>query len=181
MSPAGLNSWEGDCVRLRAPRIDDWETYDSDGADSESARRNWEIPFPRSPEGTRKWLENLIAAPASGDNRFLAIETLVGEIVGSISSSECHRTNGTFRFGLGIFRAQRRKGYARDAIRVLLRYFFDELGSGQGGRQPDPRSWHLGRRRDLCGVGHGLGRVVHAQRVRTRSRRTTETARCVAA
>jgi len=41
MSPAGLNSWEGDCVRLRAPRIDDWETYDSDGADSESARRNW--------------------------------------------------------------------------------------------------------------------------------------------
>ena len=128
MGASGLNIWEGECVRLRALRVEDSERYHLDGADSESDRLSWEIHFPRSPEGTRKWLEDLIARPTNDDNRFFAIETLDRELVGAINSHSCHRVNATFSYGLSIFRAHRRKGYARDAIRILLRYFFDEIG-----------------------------------------------------
>ena len=101
MSLKGNNSWEGDCVRLRAPRIDDWEIYDRDDVDSDSARRNWEIPFPRSPEGTRKWLARTLPPDftiwSSPPPRRVRVARAEGDaendlIVNSISGSSSGRT-----------------------------------------------------------------------------------------
>jgi RimJ/RimL family protein N-acetyltransferase len=122
------NMWRGKLVRLRAVSVADWEPFWLDQVDSEAARASHQVPFPRSPEATRKWLEEHALREPADDAMIFAIETHAGELVGSINTVSCHRRNGTFRYGVGIFRRHWRHGYARDAIRILLRYFFDELG-----------------------------------------------------
>lgn len=44
-----------------------------------------------------------------------------------MSTSSCDRRHGTFKYGVAIFRGHWRNGYASDAIRILLRYYFEEL------------------------------------------------------
>ena len=50
-----------------------------------------------------------------------------GELVGSISTDKSDPQNGTFSYGVSIFRVYWKKGYASDAIKIVLRYFFHEL------------------------------------------------------
>lgn len=57
----------------------------------------------------------------------LAIETLDGELVGTISSHHCDPRNGNFQYGVAIFRDYHRRGYASEAVTIFLRYFFQEL------------------------------------------------------
>lgn len=120
--------WRGKLVRLRAVSVADWEPFWVDQFDSEAARASHQVPFPRSPEATRKWLEEHALREPADDSMIFAIETHDGELVGTINTVSCDRRNGTFRYGIGIFRRHWRRGYARDAIRIVLRYFFDELG-----------------------------------------------------
>ncbi len=121
------NLWQGEQVRLRAVEPGDWEAYHRSNLDTEAARRHSEIPFPRSTEGQKKWAHELSLAEPKDDSYRLVIETRAGEIVGMISTAFCDRRNGTFQYGLGIFSEHRRKGYATDAIRLVLNYFFNEL------------------------------------------------------
>lgn len=121
------NSWVGSKVRLRSIVATDWQEFHQNDQDSECARLCDAIYFPRSEDGTRAWAERTAAQVAEGDNIFLAIETLDGQLVGSITANNCDRRHGTFRYGVAIFRSEWRKGYAADAIRILLRYYFEEL------------------------------------------------------
>ena len=47
--------------------------------------------------------------------------------VGAIDTHTCDPRNGTFQYGVTIRREHARKGYASEAIRLVLRYFFHEL------------------------------------------------------
>jgi RimJ/RimL family protein N-acetyltransferase len=47
--------------------------------------------------------------------------------VGIINTFECSRRHGTFKYGLSIDRRHWGKGYAREAIAIVLRYYFREL------------------------------------------------------
>ena len=120
------NAFEGERVRLRAVTGEDWERFHADAEDTESARLNEMIRLPRSPEAARRWAEEL-SQKSDGENRVLAIESREGQLVGSISVGETDARHGTFRYGLGIFREARRRGYASEAIRLLLRFYFNEL------------------------------------------------------
>ncbi len=115
-------------MRLRAVQVSDWETFHENRHDSESQRRGWRIPFPRSPEAARRWAEDLALRDPATDSFFFAIENLEGALVGSINSHDCDARQGTFSIGIGVFRQYWRKGYAGDAIQIMLRYFFQELG-----------------------------------------------------
>jgi RimJ/RimL family protein N-acetyltransferase len=64
--------------------------------------------------------------PPQGDNFDFVIETLDGVLVGGVDSHECNPRNGTFMFGIAIFPQQRGKGYASEAIRLMLHYYFSE-------------------------------------------------------
>ena len=86
-----------------------------------------QVEIPRSPEGARRWAEALSLARPENDNFSFSIETLDGVLVGSTNTNECDRRHDTFKYGIGIFREHWRKGYASDAIRLLLGYYFDEL------------------------------------------------------
>src|SRR5690606_15300495 len=50
-----------------------------------------------------------------------------GTQVGVIGAHHTDRRNGTFMYGLAIREEFQRKGYATEAILLLMRYFFDEL------------------------------------------------------
>jgi RimJ/RimL family protein N-acetyltransferase len=121
-----LNIWEGEKVRLRAVKADDWELFYENDQDTEAARHSWRIPLPRSPEAAWQWADRLAHSDTDDDNAFRAIESLKGELVGAINTHSCNLRNGTFSYGIGIFRSHWQHGYARDTIRILLRYFFLE-------------------------------------------------------
>jgi RimJ/RimL family protein N-acetyltransferase len=121
------NLFRGDLVRLRAHEVDDWEVFWSHDTDTELARAGWWITPPQSAEATKKWNEEQALNREQHDRSFV-IETPSGEIAGSLSTNRTDQRSGTFGYGLGIFAEHRQRGYATDAIRVLLRYYFGELG-----------------------------------------------------
>jgi RimJ/RimL family protein N-acetyltransferase len=121
--------WEGASVRLRAPESSDWEQFLrwSDDADMMGALDD--LQFPQSKDYAKSWAQKIANERPQNDEFFFVIETLVEhEIVGSINSHHCDRRNGTFMYGIAIGEGERRRGYASDAIIMLLRFFFMELG-----------------------------------------------------
>lgn len=55
------------------------------------------------------------------------IESKTGERAGSIVTHTCNPRNGTFSYALDIAAGARRKGYAAEAVSLVLRYYFEEL------------------------------------------------------
>jgi RimJ/RimL family protein N-acetyltransferase len=127
MDVSGGNIFEGRLVRLRGVEPEDWETLFAWNQDTEAERHMYFIPFPTSKEEVRQWVAKQALQRGEDDTFFFVIETLAGEFVGSISTALCDRRNGTFSYGVGVLPPHRRKGYASEAIALLLAYFFGEL------------------------------------------------------
>lgn len=121
------NIWQGERVRLRAIELEDWEIFNQWDLDSETARDCYHIPFPKSQEAARKWAHELSLAEPQNDVFRFVIENLAGEVVGTLNTHGCDARNGTFRYGLAIRSEYQRQGYASEAIRLVLHYFFQEL------------------------------------------------------
>jgi RimJ/RimL family protein N-acetyltransferase len=121
------NFWQGSRVRLRAVEPEDWKIFNQWDLDTETARDCYWIPFPKSQEAARKWALDLSLTAPEGDVFRFVIENLEGELVGTINTHDCVPRNGTFSYGLAIRREYQRQGYASEAIRLVLRYFFQEL------------------------------------------------------
>jgi len=122
------NIWQGKIVRLRAIEPEDWEFFHTWNLDSETARRCYFVPFPSGKERDRRWAADLAVKESENDEFNLAIENQAGELVGIINTHDCSSRNGTFSYGLAVRDGHRRKGYASEAILLVLRYFFLELG-----------------------------------------------------
>jgi RimJ/RimL family protein N-acetyltransferase len=121
------NIWQGELVRLRAVEPEDWTVFSQWDLDSDMARECYWVPFPKSHEAARKHaLDSSLEAPKD-DNFNMVIENEKGEFVGVINPHECDSRNGTFKYGLAIRREYQRRGYASETIRLVLRYFFEEL------------------------------------------------------
>ena len=121
------NIWQGERVRLRAVEPEDWKVFNQWDLDTETARDCYWIPFPKSQEAARKWALDLSLEAPKGDVFRFVIENLEGEFVGTINTHDCVPRNGTFSYGLAIRREYQRQGYASEAIRLVLSYFFIEL------------------------------------------------------
>lgn len=119
--------WEGKRVRLRTVEPSDWETFAAWNLDTDGQRRCDQVHFPRSTAAARRWAEEEANRAPDGDQFRFAIETLDSILVGSVNTFACDPRNGTFKLGLGIGREHQRRGYASDAIRLVLRYMFGEL------------------------------------------------------
>jgi RimJ/RimL family protein N-acetyltransferase len=121
------NIFEGKLVRLRAVEPSDWENHAQWDRDTEMSRHLYEIPFPQSTTSTKQWAERESQRKETpSDNYHFQIETLDGVQVGSIASHDCDLRNGTFSYGLATIAQYQRKGYASEATRLLLHYFFQE-------------------------------------------------------
>jgi RimJ/RimL family protein N-acetyltransferase len=119
--------WQGERVRLRPLRIEDAEQSFITSLDSPSRQlMQLGIELPTSVEILRSSLEKYVGCKDADGVIVFVIETHEGVDVGGISLHSRDRKNGTFSFGIGIDREHRSKGYAADAVRILLRYGFWE-------------------------------------------------------
>ncbi|HUP27629.1 MAG TPA: GNAT family N-acetyltransferase [Chloroflexia bacterium] len=121
------NYWEGKLVRLRAVEPSDWETHFEWNQDADTWRGLDRIHFPASREYARQWAEGASRKGPDGHNFHLEIESLTGQLVGSIATFDTNERNGTFYYSIAVAPQHQRKGYASEAIKLLLRYFFEEL------------------------------------------------------
>lgn len=121
-----MNYWQGKLIRLRALETADAAIFFAWNQDSDMTRHiDWLWP-PASLASQQRWVERATTQEPS-DVLFLVMESLNGEVVGMISTHECDRRCGTFSYGVAVRAEHQRKGYAREAIQMLLRYYFQEL------------------------------------------------------
>jgi len=119
--------WQGRKVRLRPLRMDDAEAMFIARLDSPSrAHLQLGVELPTSVEALRSALEKWLDCRESGGATLFSIETHAGEYVGGVSLHSVDPKNGVFSFGVVIDEPHRHRGYATDAVRILLRYGFGE-------------------------------------------------------
>ena len=121
------NIWQGETIRLRALEPSDADAFFEWDLDTEMARFLYRVPFPQSREEVRRWTREGSTKAPENDEVSWVIETLDGVMVGSINTHRCERRYGTFQYGVAVMREHWRKGYASEAIKLVLRYYFGEL------------------------------------------------------
>ncbi len=123
-----LNFWQTDKLRLRAVEPEDWHIFAEWDLDSETARLDDRIHFPPSSEQQKKKAMDMANSHEENDVYTWMMENPDGEVVGIIMTLAADRRNGTFGYGLAVRREHWGKGYAGEAVRLVLKYYFDELG-----------------------------------------------------
>jgi RimJ/RimL family protein N-acetyltransferase len=122
-----MNYWESDLIRLRGLEAEDAATLHAWNSDSETARGLSFIQPPSSLTSVKDWVAERIKQGAADDEIYCVIENKAGEFVGMINSHHCNRRVGVFQYGVAVRAEHRRHGYASEAVRMLVRYFFEEL------------------------------------------------------
>ncbi|UQI45551.1 GNAT family N-acetyltransferase [Streptomyces sp. HU2014] len=117
--------WTGERIRLRGIEPDDWSAFMRFAADEE---RLGDLPHPpRSAEGYRAWAKAQAVTKTDGDCFQLVIEAVgTGEAVGAVGSHHADPRAGWFEYGVTIGADHRQKGYAAEAVVLLLRFMFAE-------------------------------------------------------
>ena len=83
--------------------------------------------FPYSYESTKRWVENINCN--NDRDQCYAISTLSGDILGTVNLSNIDWKNRSATYGIMLGEVNSRgKGYAKEAMGLLLSYAFDELG-----------------------------------------------------
>ncbi len=122
--------WVGVLVRLRAFEASDAAAYSGWNYDSEQQRALDFIPLPRSQQADREWIDRETRRERHDDDDFrFVIENMDHQVVGDLTVHHADLRTGTFSYGISIARPHRRRGYAREAIQLILRYYFDELAT----------------------------------------------------
>lgn len=122
-----MNYWEGKKVRLRGLEPEDVDFFYNWNLETETQRNLAWIWFPTTKTSQIEWIKKESINKGESDEFFFVIENKAGKQVGSISSNTVNKIDGTFRYGIGIIESARQKGYAKEAIIILLNYFFNEL------------------------------------------------------
>ncbi|MCB0335647.1 MAG: GNAT family N-acetyltransferase [Bdellovibrionales bacterium] len=119
--------WKTDKIRLRAIEPADAELFFRWNQDSERARNINFLPAPSSLEAVKSWTQEMSKKGGDRSPHHLIIENSDNIAVGGIATLKCDEVNGTFSIGFDISSDHRRKGYAEEAVNLVLRYYFNEL------------------------------------------------------
>jgi len=118
--------WQGKKVRLRPKAEGDWQLDLHEWTDTESMRMlDATVHPPTCEEREKKRNEERMNRPPE-QGLVCSIETLEGQLVGSIALNWTHQRDGRFHFSMRIGREYRRMGYGEEALRIVLRYAFYE-------------------------------------------------------
>lgn len=123
--------WQGQKIRLRPLREDDWEVMWAERRDSEAVRMfEPGIQLPVSEAQMQAWVQESAGKPLDHEgvaDLSFVVETLEGEPAGFAAIHERNAQAGTFHLAARIYRRFWRRGYAREALTLLMRYGFYEL------------------------------------------------------
>ena len=122
-----MNFWQGKNIRLRAIEPSDAEYFAKWNLDSERSAHLAFVWPPTSASSMMAWASDQSKRKLENDTFFWVIENMFGEPVGSISTHDCNPRDGTFSYGVDVAAEHRRKGYASEAIKIVLKYYFEEL------------------------------------------------------
>lgn len=122
-----MNYWEGEKIRLRSLEPEDYHFFYQWNLDTNTQKNLAWIWFPTSIVNIKNWIKKEVEKDPTNEDHFFVIETLAGKPIGSINANNISKNDGSFRYGLGIIESERKKGYATDAIRIFLNYYFNEL------------------------------------------------------
>ena len=118
--------WQGESTRLRPWRLEDAELRFAASLDSPTRQMHQDgVELPTSVELQQEWLEKASGCKDDDMIRF-AMENLESVTVGWVTLHSRNQKNGTFGFGVAVYRDYRGHGYAVDAVRMLLKYGFWE-------------------------------------------------------
>jgi RimJ/RimL family protein N-acetyltransferase len=121
------NVWTGRLVRLRAVEPEDWEGFLKFDQDSATQRAADMIHPPWSAARQREWAQQAALKQVERDQFQLAIESLEdGGLVGSASTHSVDHRAGRFSYGVALGRDHWRRGYASEAVTMLLGFMFGE-------------------------------------------------------
>lgn len=120
--------WEGHRVRLRAIEPGDARFHFEVDRERDVDRNLDQVFPPNSMARAEKWVREASEKGfRDGDCFLFEIESLeTGELVGSIDTHHCDARAGVFEYGISVREEQRGKGYASEAILLVLRYYFLE-------------------------------------------------------
>jgi RimJ/RimL family protein N-acetyltransferase len=129
ITPDSNYFWQTEKIRLRALRPEDAEKKCREWTDSQ-ARSLLEYQLDLPPVSLETYRARLLDAcdfKGAPDTLSFAIDSLSGEFVGWANLFVGDGRHGRFSIGMSIFQEYQRKGYAAEALRLLLHYGFDEL------------------------------------------------------
>ncbi|MGW4209052.1 GNAT family N-acetyltransferase [Lentzea sp. NPDC004789] len=119
--------WVGERVRLRAVEPEDWESFRKFDEDSVTQRAADMVHPPWSAARLREWAEKAALKKVEQDQFQLAIESIEdGRLVGTIGTHWTDQRAGRFCYGIALGREFHRRGYASEAVRLLLTFMFGE-------------------------------------------------------
>jgi len=119
--------WEGRLVRLRGIEPEDAAGHIAWNREVENERNLDQVWPPQAEARVRKWSAEGGLRGFEGDNYHFQIEALEsGELVGHIATHHCDPRVGVLSYGLSIHTPYRRRGYAAEAVCLVLRYYFQE-------------------------------------------------------
>ena len=128
-SVEGLHTqlWTGHRLRLRQLTRDDAPALLAASEDSEAQRLADEVKLPRHAAQLRARLET--GPDPANPEVWLGVEALMtGELVGTVDTHEVDKWHCGFEYGVQVFREHWRHGYGSEAVALLLRFYFRELG-----------------------------------------------------
>jgi RimJ/RimL family protein N-acetyltransferase len=120
-----MNYWLGSKVKLRPLEAKDLKLFEM--LDDEFDKNIDAIRFPRMKDNLKSWIEKEMQSRFGDAFRWIA-EDQDGNAVGTIETFACDRRNGTFKYGIAIARPYWGQGYAKEMIRMVIQYYFFELG-----------------------------------------------------
>lgn len=121
------NFWQTEKLTLRKIEPEDAQIFFEWNKHSEMPRLLDFIWPPTSLAEVQQWATELSRKKSDVNDLFLVIETAAGAVAGMIHANKVNRRTGTVGYAVAVRPKYQRQNYASEAVKLLLRYYFDEL------------------------------------------------------
>ncbi|MCI8349631.1 MAG: GNAT family N-acetyltransferase [Oscillospiraceae bacterium] len=122
-----MNYWQGDKICLRAMEESDADFFYETLQDIEIQKNESDIRVPMSRKACADFVAEQAAKGNDNTSPFLMIEDNNGNRVGMASPSIEDSRVGVFTSGIFIKPEFQRRGYAKEALFMIMRFYFNQL------------------------------------------------------
>jgi len=123
------NYWQGERIRLRALEERDigWMVENRNNFDHEAFWLYDKIHCPASEGSMKKIFDGIVAEQQKDDKYYFVIEGMDNDFIGHVTIWHTQVRERMFRYGILLDEKHQGKGYAAEALIIVLDYYFNEL------------------------------------------------------